>query len=142
MRGPQRADLAAKVTGLERLLDEHHHLVEVERLVDVVVRTALHRLDGVLDGRERGHEDDERLRRPLLDAFEHAQPVVVRQLEVEQNQIDAGRGLLDGSGGGVGFENVVALLLQTLLQGPPEQRFVVDDQQRGVGHLCSISGEE
>ena len=56
---PQRADLAAQPAGFERLLDEQRDLVEIERLVDVVVRAPLHRLDRVFDGREAGHQDDE-----------------------------------------------------------------------------------
>ena len=59
----QRADFAPQLAGFERLLDEHRHFVEIERLVDVVVRPELHRLDGVLDSRKRGHQDDQRLGR-------------------------------------------------------------------------------
>ena len=39
------------------------HVVEIERLVEVVIRAVLHRLDRVLDGRERGHQDDRRIGR-------------------------------------------------------------------------------
>ena len=104
---PQRADLAAQTAGLERLLDEQHHFVEIERLVDVVVRAELHRLDGVLDRRKRGHQDDQRLGRLLLDALQHRQPVAVRQLEVEQNEVDACAAHLNGFCGGVRFEDLV-----------------------------------
>ena len=89
LRAAQRPDFAAQLTRLERLLDEHGHLVEIERLVDVVIRAELHRLDGVLDRGERRHQDDQRLRRLLLDLAQHAQAIAVGQLEVEQDEIDA-----------------------------------------------------
>ena len=138
---PKRPDLAAKTAGLERLLDEQHDFIEVERLVDVVVRTALHRLDGVLDRRKRRHENDQRLRRLLLDMLQHTESVAVRQLEIEQDQVDIRRGLFDGCCRRSGLEDVVSLLLQALLERPAQQRLVVDDQQRGTGHLCSIPSE-
>ena len=49
----QRAHLAAQARRLERLLDEQRDLVEVERLVRVVIRAVLHRLDRRLDARVR-----------------------------------------------------------------------------------------
>jgi hypothetical protein len=42
----QGTRLATQPGGLERLLDEQRNLVEVERLVRVVIRAVLHRLDG------------------------------------------------------------------------------------------------
>ena len=99
----QRPDLAAQLARLERLLDEQRDLVEIERLVDVVIRAELHRLDGVLDRRERRHQDDQRLRRLLLDPAQHAQAVAVGQLEVEQDEVDADRAL-ERLGGGPGLE--------------------------------------
>ena len=48
----QRAHLAAQPRRLERLLDQQRDLVEVERLVGVVIRAVLHRLDGGVDARD------------------------------------------------------------------------------------------
>ena len=106
----QRPHFAPQLAGLERLLDEQRHFVEVERLVDVVVRAELHRLDGVLDRREGGHQDDQRLGRLLLDSAQHGQAVAVGQLEVEQHQIDALATLLERLGGRRRLEDGVALV--------------------------------
>ena len=140
LRRAQRPDLAPETARLESLVDEQHDFVEVEGLVDVVVRTTLHRLDGVLDGGKRGHEDHRRFWRSLFDVLQNAETIPVRQLEIKQHQIDVFRGVLNGSGRSLGLEDVVSLLLEALLQRPPQQRLVIDDQQRGTGHLCSISG--
>ena len=51
--GAQLPDLAAQPRRLERLLDQQRDFVEVERLVGVVVRAELHRLDGGVDGGTR-----------------------------------------------------------------------------------------
>ena len=85
----QRPHFAPQLRRLERLLDEQRDLVEVERLVRVVIRALLHRLDGGLDARVRGQQDDERVGIALLDPLEHRQAVAVRQPVVEQHQIDA-----------------------------------------------------
>ena len=50
---PQCAHFAAQLAGFQRLLDEQRHFIEMERLVDVVIRAELHRLDGALDRRAR-----------------------------------------------------------------------------------------
>ena len=55
--------LAAQPRRLERLLDQQRDLVEVERLVRVVIRALLHRLDRGLDARVRRQQDDQRVRR-------------------------------------------------------------------------------
>ena len=55
------AHLAPQPRGLERLLDEQRDLVEVERLVRVVIRALLHRLDRRVDARVRRQQDDERV---------------------------------------------------------------------------------
>ena len=56
-RRAQRLHLAPQPRRLERLLHHQRELVEVERLVGVVIRPLLHRLDGRLDRRERRQQD-------------------------------------------------------------------------------------
>ena len=48
-----------------RAADDHQKLVDLERLLQVVERAELHRLDRALDGRVRGHHQD---LRPLAAA--------------------------------------------------------------------------
>ena len=112
----KRPDLTAKTAGLERLLDEQYHFIEIERLVDVVVGTAFHRLDGVFNRRKRRHENDESLRRLLLDALQHCQSVAIRKLQIQENKVDSCIAHLNGCCRGVRFENLVPLLLQALLE--------------------------
>ena len=51
-RRAQRPHFAPQLRRLERLLDEQRDLVEVERLVRVVIRAVLHRLDRDVDARD------------------------------------------------------------------------------------------
>ena len=85
----QALHLAAEAGRLERLPDEEKKLVEVDRLVEVVPGPPLHRLDGVLDGREGRDQDDERLRVPVADLPQHLEAVEVGEPEVEQDEIGA-----------------------------------------------------
>jgi hypothetical protein len=57
----QRAHFPAEPRGFERLFHEQRDFVEVERLVRVVVRACLHRLDRRIDGRIRRQQNDERV---------------------------------------------------------------------------------
>ena len=57
----ERPDLATEIARFERLLDEQRDFLEVEGLVDVMVRAELHRLDRILHGGKGRHEDDERV---------------------------------------------------------------------------------
>ena len=79
--------LLLKLLLLERLVDDPNHILVLERLEDVVIGPALHRLDGRLDGPKRGHDDRDH-RQPLLgDALQQLQPVHVRHLQVGQDQV-------------------------------------------------------
>ena len=138
----ERADLAPQLAGFERLLDEDRHFVEIERLVDVMVRPQPHRLDGVLHRRERGHQDDQCFGGGFLDALEHAQAVAVRQLEIEEHEVELGAELLQRLAGGSGLENAIAFLVEPLAQRPADQRLVIDDQQGGRGHVVKYTNED
>jgi len=112
----QRFDLTAQPAGLERLLDEQRHLVDVERLVDVVEGTELERLDRVVDGRIRGHQDHERVRVQLLHTFQNRQTVGVGQAEIQEDEIDLLASLFEGGGRGRALEHLVSVPDQPLLQ--------------------------
>ena len=107
----ERPDLSPQLTGFERLLDEQRHFIEVERLVDVMECAELHRLDGVLDRRESGHEDHQRLGGLFLDAAQQGDAIVIGQAEIEQHEIDVGCELRHGFRAGARFEQVVVSLL-------------------------------
>ena len=125
----QRAHLAAQPRRLERLLDEQRDLVEVERLVRVVIRAVLHRLDGGVDARVRGQQDDQRVGVALLDLLEHRQAVAIRQLVIEQDEIDAlARARSSASAAVAASTHAVAFLRQAVGQRPANQLLVVDDE--------------
>ena len=56
--GEQVAVLAAQALVLDRPLDHHHQLVDLERLLQVVERAELHRRQRALDGGVRRHHQD------------------------------------------------------------------------------------
>ena len=55
---------------VERALDDVDHLLDLERLEQVVVRALLHRLDRGLHRAEAGHEDGQHAEALLLDLLE------------------------------------------------------------------------
>ena len=138
LAGAQRAHLAPQLRRLQRLGHEQRDLVDVERLVRVVIGAVLHRLDGVVDARIGGQEDDQRVRVVLLDLLEHREAVGVRQAEIEQHEIHAFAMALERLGGGFGLENAVALLAEPIGQRPANQLFVVDDEDGRRAHAPSI----
>ena len=58
----QVLDLVLEAAVLDGLLDLQLHLLDLERLLHVVERADLHRLDGRVDRSERRHQDDARSR--------------------------------------------------------------------------------
>ena len=94
----------------------------------------LHRLDGVFDRGVRGHEDHERFRRGVLDVAQNGQPVPIRQLVVQQDNVGAEPDPVDRLGGGSSFNDVVALAAKALAERPANQVFVIDDEQRRGSH--------
>ena len=138
LAGAQRPHFAPQLRGLQRLGDQQGDLVDVERLVGVVIGAVLHRLDGVVDARIRGQQDDQRIRIVLLDLLEHGEAVGVWQSEVEQHEVHAFPMPFDRFRRGFGLENPVALLTESIGQGPANQLFVVDDEDGRRAHAPSI----
>ena len=128
-RRAQRPDFAAQPRRLERLLDQQRDLVEIERLVRVVIRALLHRLDGQVRrstcavSRMTSVSGSRSLMRLSTD-----EAVAVRQPVVEQHQIDAVLALRERAGGRVGLDDAVAFVGQPLVQREANQRLVVDDE--------------
>ena len=130
----QRAHFAAQPRRFERLLHEQRDFVEVERLVRVVIRAVLHRLDRRVDGRIRGQQNDERVGVRFLDLLEHRQAVAVRQLVIEQDEIDAFGVTLDRRPRRVGLDDAIAFARETVVQRPANQLLVVHDEHRRRQH--------
>jgi hypothetical protein len=86
-----------------------------------------HGIDGVFDRRVRGHENDRRVRRLVLDPAEHREPVAVWQAVVEQDQVNA-RDLLQRSGCRPGLDDGVSVRRQPLAQRPADQFFVINNE--------------
>jgi len=69
-------------------LEDMPDLIHIKRLVQIIGRPQLHRLDRRLGVRNRGGHDD---RQPGLDLqrlFQHLQPAQVRHLHVQQHRIE------------------------------------------------------
>ena len=130
----QRADLAAQLRRFERLGHQQRDLVHVERLVGVMVGAVLHRLDGVVDARIRGQQDDERVRVGLLDLLEDREAVGVRKAEVEQDEVHAFPMTFDRLPGGLGLEDAVPFLGQPIGERPADQLLVVNDEDGRRAH--------
>ena len=133
-RSAQHPHFAAQAAGFERLLHDRRHVVEIERLVQIVIRAVLHRLDGILDGRERRHQDDQRVRRQLLDLPQDRETIAVGQPIVQQHEVDGRRRAVDRTGRGARFEDRVAVSPEPFAQRPANEFLVVDDQQSCLGH--------
>ena len=97
----------------------------------------LHRLDRGVHGGVGGQQDDDDVGIVLLDPAQHRDPVDVGQLVVEQDEIDAGGDPLERLLAGRRLDHVVSVGAQAFDQRPADQRFVVDDENRGVGHRGS-----
>ncbi len=72
---------------LEPALDDVDDLFDLERLEDVVVGAALHRVDRRLDRAEAGHDDGERVRRRVADGLEQLDAAHARHLEVADDEV-------------------------------------------------------
>ena len=136
LAGAQRPHLAPQLRRLERLGDEERDFVHVERLVRVVVGAVLHRFDGVVDARIRGQQNDQRVGVVFLDLLQHGQAVGIGQAEVEEDEIDALLVSLDRLGGGFRLEHAVTFLAEPLGEGPADQLFIVDNQNRRGAHAA------
>ena len=110
------------------------HLVEQDRLHQVVVGAALERLDGVLDRGVGGDEQHEGLGADLQQSFQHLQTVDARQLHVAQDHVIGplfrlGERFLTAGAGRDG-ETFAG---QILGQGVADQRLVIDDEKATCG---------
>ena len=69
----------------EEMLDLVEHVLEDERLQEIVLRATLQRLDGRIDGRVRGHQQHECLRCKLARVREHIEAGCTRHPNIGQH---------------------------------------------------------
>ena len=130
---PQRPVLVDQAPALERVLDDDEHFVVLERLGDVVERAALHRGDGVLDRRERGHHDDRQLVVEFLERLERRHAVDARHHHVDDGGVERDvAGELDALLAAGGQAHGIPLALQQGLEDLAHDFFVVDYENRAV----------
>jgi hypothetical protein len=73
---------------LEAAVQDVHDFVELERLQDVVVGAALHRVDRGLDGAEAGHDHGDGAGGRLADLFEQGDATHSWHLQVADDEIE------------------------------------------------------
>jgi hypothetical protein len=139
----------ADVLGLQLLavqpaLDDVDDLLDLERLEDVVVGAALHRLDRGLDRAEAGHDHGEDVQALLGDLLEQLQPRQPRHLEVGDDQVVRPQPqLVERLLAVLAGRDLVALELQELGEDLADHLLVVDDEDaRAAGReaCCRAPG--
>ena len=130
----QQAVLALEPRALEGPLDDHPHLVVVERLGDVVVGPGFHGLHGELLAAVGRHQDDGRTRLHPTRSLEHVQAgLAAAEREIDQHQIAGlARQRLDGLVRPSGQGDLVPLLVEEPLDRDADRGFVVDHQHPGL----------
>ena len=97
LRVAQVLDLVLEAAVLDGLVDLELHLLDLERLLHVVERADLHRLDRGVHGAERGHQDHVGGRVQRLGGAQHVHAVAAAHLQVAQHDVvGAFVQLLDG----------------------------------------------
>jgi hypothetical protein len=125
----QLLHLPAQSLALDRLAHDEQHLVGAERLGDVIVRAAAHRLDRRVVVEVGAHHDDERRSPALPVALEEREPVHRRHAQVAEDDV--------GGIAGHGRQrlrpvrrrhHLVPLLAENDGEGVAQPRLVVDDE--------------
>jgi hypothetical protein len=102
------------------------HLVEQDRLHQVIVSAALESLDGVLDGRVSRDEQNEGFGAEALQTVEQFEAVDARQLHVAKGHVEAlFGGMLQRLLAGSADRHPIAFLRQVLGQGIADEDLIV-----------------
>ena len=88
LRAAEVFELVLQALHLERFLDLDLHLFDLEGLLDVIERPALHRFDGGGHGAECGHQDDRRSRVQRPRRAEHVEAVAAAHLQVPEHDVE------------------------------------------------------
>ena len=129
----QLSGLPAQTRTLERAVDDGDDGIELEGLGQIALRTKLDRLDRRIDRRERGHDDERRVRRHRTPALDQGQPVHPGHFEVGQHHVRLDLLDLQDRGPTVcGGAHRVAGVVQKLGEGVPRVGLVVDDKNSSL----------
>jgi hypothetical protein len=122
--------LGGQLLLLEPAADGVDHLLHLEGLEDVVVRAALHGVDGGLDRAEARHDHGDHVGHVLGDGLQQLEPAHVGHLQVAEHQVVVGAGQLDQGGGAVfGGAHPEALHGQEVGQDLADDLLVVHHEQ-------------
>ncbi len=126
--------LVVEAAAVEVPLEGLSHLVDVERLGDVVVGAQSHRFDRDPGAAERGHHDDRQiLIRIPVQLLQDIQPALVRHTDIHQDQVRHIRGVahrLEHAVTGFRFPNCVAFVFQEVDQYLPDAGIIICDKNR------------
>ena len=124
---PQGAQFAPETRRLERARDAKRHVVEVKRFGGLVIRASLHRFNDyfhTLVGGQHHHND---VGVQVAKLTQHGQAVIIRQLVIQQHEVNAVLGTIDCLSGGTGLDHLVSVGTQAFHQGPSNQRLIVNN---------------
>ena len=137
-------ELLLVLVELERLAQERPHLLEVDRLLEVVERADPHGLDGRLDRRVRRHHDDGDRDAPLAELADelHARDVGHHQVRQDHvRRLPVVDGLEERADGGEP-PGGVAVAAQDLGEELSDLGVVVDDVDSLLAHVRGGDGAE
>jgi hypothetical protein len=128
---PQHGILGHQLPPLDGVAHDHQHFVVLERLRDVVERTALHRGNRRLYRRERRDHQNRQLVVQLLQLLEQREPVHAWHHHVGDDGIEGKRsGQLEPFFSCRGYPDVIALAREQTLENLTHDFFVVDYEDR------------
>ena len=137
---------------LEAALHDVDDLFDLERLEDVVVGAALHRVDRRLDRAEAGHDHGERVRaRRCAICVEQLDAAHARHLEVADDEVvvRAARARSSARGAVLGRADDVALHAEEVREDVADELLVVDDEdaralrpRRRDRHVARLHGSD
>jgi hypothetical protein len=128
----QPGQFVLQLPGLQHAPQHRQDAVGGERLLDHVGSALAHRLDGVGDRAIAGQHHDVGRGIAAAEAPQHRQAVGARQVEVQEDEVEAA--MLDPPGavfGRTGGFDVQAFALQQRAEALADPLFVVDDQDAG-----------
>ena len=106
-----------------------HDLFDLERLQDVVVRAALHRIDRGLDRAEAGHDHGQRVRMRARHLAQQLEAAHLRHLQVADDHVVAGAlELVRRAHAVFGGAHDVALHAEEVGDDVADEFLVVDDE--------------
>lgn len=129
----------------QMLAERVEQFVVVPGFQDEVARAAPHRLHGEFDGAPRGHDNDRRRVRQLLEPRQHVESLlpgggVARVVEVHEDQVrPVGQGRFEQGFGMVHANRLVAFALQEETKGGQHVGLVVGDEDASGRHAVAVS---